>query len=134
MQRIISILLLFLFCASINFAQVRFHWKFDENQDIEKNYGERWGNFTTKESITKSDFRIRGLTKYVPGVKGSAIKFDGFSSYIEGWVVPPEGSAAINVPSIAGNTFKTEEYTWEFLEEGKMRVKGGMAGDGRDAE
>lgn len=67
--------------------QVKFHWKFDENHSIEKNYGKRWDKYTTKENISNSDFRIGGLAKYVPGVKGSAIKFDGFSSFVEG-VVP----------------------------------------------
>lgn len=38
----------------------------------------------TQEAISKSDFQITGLAKYVPGVKGYAMKFDGFSSYIEG--------------------------------------------------
>jgi hypothetical protein len=90
MQRTVSILLLIFFYASTGYAQLKFHWKFDENQNIEKNYGERWSKYNTIESITNSEFRISGLAKYVPGVKGSAIKFDGFSSYVEGTVSGPD--------------------------------------------
>jgi len=38
----------------------------------------------TKEIISGKNFKIYGLSKYVPGVKNSAIRFDGFSSYVEG--------------------------------------------------
>jgi hypothetical protein len=65
-------------------AQIKYFWKFDENQEIEQSYGERWSEYYTRESITKSDFVIKGLAKYVPGVSGSAIQFDGFSAYVEG--------------------------------------------------
>ncbi len=41
-------------------------------------------DISTKEKVNGTDFKIRGLGKYVPGVKGTAFKFDGFSSYIEG--------------------------------------------------
>ena len=36
------------------------------------------------EQISDARFGIRGLTGFVPGVEGKAIKFDGFSSYVEG--------------------------------------------------
>ena len=84
MKSIIIILLSALIYSQNNFAQIKYQWNFNENQNIEMNYGERWDRYYTKESITNTDFRIRGLAKYVPGVKGSAIKFDGFSSHIEG--------------------------------------------------
>ena len=51
-------------------------WKFD---DSEKNL-----KAGTEEFVSGAEFNIVGLAKYVPGVKGSAIKFDGFSSYVEG--------------------------------------------------
>jgi len=41
-------------------------------------------NSFTKEMISGKNFKIYGLAKYVPGIKNSAIKFDGFSSYVEG--------------------------------------------------
>jgi hypothetical protein len=41
-------------------------------------------NCYTTEIISGNRFKINGLAKYVPGVKNSAIKFDGFSSYVEG--------------------------------------------------
>jgi hypothetical protein len=45
---------------------------------------------TTQEIITNSNFEIHGLARYVKGVKGSAMKFDGFSSYVSGWPDLPE--------------------------------------------
>ncbi len=39
---------------------------------------------STREKVKGDLYEITGLGKYVPGVKGSAFKFDGFSSYIEG--------------------------------------------------
>lgn len=46
---------------------------------------EKRGDYITsvKEEIRGSEYIIGGLTKIVPGVKGSAVQFDGFSSYIE---------------------------------------------------
>jgi len=35
---------------------------------------------------------------------------------------------------LAGKTFTIGEYTWEFKENGKLRVSGGLAGDGADGE
>jgi hypothetical protein len=40
------------------------------------------------EKITGTEYEITGLAKFVPGVKGQAIKFDGFSSYVEGTPFP----------------------------------------------
>ncbi|MFO7935664.1 MAG: LamG domain-containing protein [Bacteroidales bacterium] len=50
----------------------------DEAEDEED-----WGT-TTWERISGLEYRVEGLATFVPGVKGSAIKFDGFSSYVEG--------------------------------------------------
>jgi alpha-L-fucosidase len=36
--------------------------------------------------------------------------------------------------SLVGKTFTIEEYTWIFKEDGKLRVSGGLAGDGTDGE
>jgi hypothetical protein len=44
----------------------------------------------TKEIVSASNFEIHGLAKYVDGVKGTAMKFDGFSSYISGMPDLPE--------------------------------------------
>ncbi len=135
MKKSLVIVLMLLVCSTINYSQLQYHWKFDENQNIEKLYGERWGKFFTQESIKKNDFYIRGLAKYVPGVKGSAIKFDGFSSYIEGSISQPErGDHDANVASIVGRTFLTESGThkWEFKTDGKLRVSGGKVGEGQD--
>jgi len=84
MKSAIIILLCLLIYNQNQFSQIKYHWSFNENQNIEMNYGETWYSYYTKESVTNTDFQIRGLAKYVPGVKGSAIKFDGFSSYVEG--------------------------------------------------
>lgn len=90
MKRVMPILLLIVVSSTLIFAQPKFHWKFDENHDIEMNYGERWARYKTVESMTGTEFEIRGLAKYVPGVKGSAMKFDGFSSYVQGRIERPE--------------------------------------------
>ena len=60
------------------------HWDFDDTKDLTFEYGERVREGTTREQITKTDFDITGLAKYVPGVSGSAMKFDGFSSQVQG--------------------------------------------------
>jgi len=75
--------MLFVF-SSIGFGEEVLHWGFDEDREIDIEYGGRMPRIYTKEAVTKTQFRIYGLAKYVPGVKGSAMKFDGFSSYVEG--------------------------------------------------
>jgi len=80
----LKLFVLVIFLTSQSLSQVFYHWQFDENHDIEMKYGKRWGKFYANETVTNSEFKIKGLAKYVPGVKGSAIKFDGFSSYVEG--------------------------------------------------
>jgi len=44
-----------------------------------------------------------------------------------------EGDEEESIP-LAGKTFTIGEYTWEFKEDGKLRVSGGMAGEGADGE
>jgi hypothetical protein len=113
-----------------------FHWSFDDEKDLSFEYGERMPRASTGEVITEADYSIRGLAKYVPGVSGSAMKFDGFSSYVEG---RPEvsrrrrgGDEDKEIPSLAGKKFTIAEYTWEFKEDGKLVVSGGKAGDGTE--
>ena len=49
-----------------------------------------------------------------------------------------EGSEEDQAMSLAGKTFTIEddgtEYTWEFKADGKLRVSGGLAGEGTDGE
>ncbi len=65
------------------------HLSFDDKKEIpqfkteEEIYGEIEAT-TTSEEITSTHFHIYGLAKYVNGVEGNAMKFDGFSSYVEG--------------------------------------------------
>jgi hypothetical protein len=74
------LMIVFIFTFSFSIAQrnddIICWWKFDDS-GINLEEG-------TEEFISGSKFNIAGLAKYVPGVKGSAIKFDGFSSYVEG--------------------------------------------------
>jgi len=65
------------------------HLSFNDRKEIPqfKTEEEIWGDIetpTTLEEITNSEFTIYGLAKYDDGTDGSAMKFDGFSSYIEG--------------------------------------------------
>ena len=87
-KRIIKLAILF-FClvfmlSSTGFGEEFLHWGFNENKEIKIEYGVEMPELFTQESVTDTPFRIYGLSKYVPGVKGSALKFDGFSSYVEG--------------------------------------------------
>ncbi|MHC4131359.1 MAG: LamG domain-containing protein [Planctomycetota bacterium] len=80
---------LLIFCvifvlSSMGFGGEVLHWAFDEDKEIKVEYGDRMPRVFTQESVTETPFRIYGLSKYVPGVKGSALKFDGFTSYVEG--------------------------------------------------
>ena len=67
------------------------YWDFNDKKEVPNfnvdlpQEGQEISLVTTKERITKTNFQIHGLAKYVKGVKGSAIKFDGFSSYLNGW-------------------------------------------------
>jgi len=83
----------YLFFISFNlFSQTEedlFLWlDFNDRQEIpDLSYidsEEEDSDISTKDKITGTEYKIRGLGKYVPGVKGTAFKFDGFSSYIEG--------------------------------------------------
>lgn len=63
---------------------VIFWWKFDEDKTTASLPDEKKAKqIITVESVSGKDFNIEGLAKFVPGVKGNAIKFDGFSSYVE---------------------------------------------------
>ncbi|MEM8565734.1 MAG: LamG domain-containing protein [Bacteroidota bacterium] len=70
---------------------VLFHWSFDDKKEVLDPAYLDDGEYevpATMESSEGDPYSIYGLGKFVPGVKGSAFKFDGFSSYIEG--VPTE--------------------------------------------
>ena len=72
------------------------YWDFNDEKRVPNfnvdspQEGEEISLVTTKERVTKTNFEIHGLAKYVKGVKGSAMKFDGFSSYIKGWPKLPK--------------------------------------------
>ena len=89
------LLMLSLVCAQSAQGQVVASWGFDEppaglaeiedtedDEDDEDDEG-GWGMYTL-EKKSGIEYDITGLAKLVPGVNGTAIKFDGFSSYIEG--------------------------------------------------
>ncbi len=77
-----------LYCSSVfaSNGDVIAWWKFDEGHKIKKVLTEEDEEqlYVTKESIHGDSYEIIGLAKYVPGVSGTAMKFDGFSSYIVG--------------------------------------------------
>lgn len=85
-------LLICCFCLHVGlFAQdngLLLHLDFDDAKEIPllKSPNDRHllDDAYTTEKLSGEKFRINGLAKFVPGVKGTAIKFDGFSSYIEG--------------------------------------------------
>lgn len=80
--------LAFLIPSAISQHDVLFWWNFDDASEVlDPAYldeDEEDAEFFTLESIRKTDYEIRGLGKFVPGVSGTAFKFDGFSSFIEG--------------------------------------------------
>ena len=59
-------------------------WKFNTSLETEADDEEDERGMSVVESVSGQEYGITGLAKFVPGVKGSAIKFDGFSSYVEG--------------------------------------------------
>jgi len=90
--------LLMLALAQFCRADVVLHWSFDDSKDMTFHYGKRMRRFTTEEGITGTKCRIVGLAKYVPGVAGSAMKFDGFSSYVEGSPFRARGEDEFEMP------------------------------------
>jgi hypothetical protein len=64
------------------------HWSFDDAKDLTFEYGgEEPGeehSSITQERVSGTDFEIKGLARYVPGVSESGLKFDGFSSLVRG--------------------------------------------------
>ena len=89
--------------ASITIGQNRndkplFWWKFDNAKEVpDLALDDDIEPAMIKESINGGEYVVAGLGKFVPGVKGSAFKFDGFSSYIEGF------------PDLEGNDDDDEE-------------------------
>ena len=72
------------------------YWDFNDKKEIpnlnidQSEEEEEVPLVSTKELVSSSNFEIHGLAKYVEGVKGTAMKFDGFSSHINGWPELPE--------------------------------------------
>jgi hypothetical protein len=66
-----------------------YYWSFDDTKELEIPWGGGEGGETiipgsTREEVSGVDYDIHGLAKYTTGVSGSAMKFDGFSSYVNG--------------------------------------------------
>ncbi|MFA5817566.1 MAG: LamG domain-containing protein, partial [Bacteroidales bacterium] len=78
MVMVVMSLLCFLSTAKSQNNQVLFWWNFDDSL--------KTAHAEINSSVPYGNYQTGGLTKYVPGVKGTAIKFDGFSSYID--VIP----------------------------------------------
>jgi concanavalin A-like lectin/glucanase superfamily protein len=70
-------------CATARGDEPLLHWSFDDRQPTEWRYGEKASKLATKEIISGTQSAIEGLASYVPGVSGSALKFDGFSTYVD---------------------------------------------------
>jgi hypothetical protein len=139
--------LMFLFFwmfAIISIAQSQedlfMHWSFDDSKDLQFRYGQRARRGgvlkVTSEEVAGENYNILGLAKYTPGVSGSAMKFDGFSSYVRGPAEAQRGRGE-EIESLAGKTIKAErrgeELTLVFKEKGVVRISGGEAGEGVDA-
>lgn len=64
------------------------HWSFENailtDGNTEEEEDEDLSRWILSEKVSGSEFEITGLVTFVPGVIGQAIKFDGFSSYVEG--------------------------------------------------
>jgi hypothetical protein len=83
MKRIVLVLVCLVFFIVWAFPQkdqVVFHWSFDDSLNVNN------GQSTTAQPY--SDYQTGGLLKYAPGVKGKAVRFDGYSSYID--VIPED--------------------------------------------
>jgi len=77
-----------MFSVSISMAQNQEYlvawWPFDDAKSLaDPAYSDEHSDLV-EERISGGEYRIYGLAKYVPGVLGYALKFDGFSSYLEG--------------------------------------------------
>lgn len=98
MKKLYLILAILITSFSFSFSQNDYflHWDFDDKKEIPNlnvdmsEEEEDAPLVTTREIVSSSNFEIHGLAKYVDGVKGTAMKFDGFSSYINGWPELPE--------------------------------------------
>ena len=92
LKALFSILLTLSFMSSIQ-SQPKENlinwWSFDDAKEIEDSrYTREKLIYVTEESITGGNYYLKGLPRYVPGVSGTALKLDGFTSYVEGI---PEG-------------------------------------------
>ena len=68
-------------------SDILLYWSFDDSKEIQNTAleGVKEENNYTREKVYGDLYKIVGLAKSAPGVKGTALKFDGFSSYIEGF-------------------------------------------------
>ena len=94
MKKLIFVLvsLFFLNQAKSQNEQVLFWWNFN---DVKESNGKAIKSDSlhsgfVSPAVPYDQYKIGGLTKYVPGVNGSAIKLDGFSSFID--VIPAKFS------------------------------------------
>jgi len=94
MKRILLLPLILMLFTFTSFSQethgeVIAWWDFDASRPLsgdakeDEEDEEEWGR-TILERISGLEYSVEGLATFVPGVQGNAIKFDGFSSYVEG--------------------------------------------------
>ena len=104
------------------------HWDFDDKKDLTFNYGEEVQEFSTREKVTGTEFEITGLPRYVPGVSGAAMKFDGFSSQVQGVAQPTDDEEVPMPPNISIEAWiSLGAYPWNWapiLSLGKYEVTG----------
>ena len=86
MKRLFVFPLFLILACGIAFCQDDYflYWDFNEQKEIPNLniFSEEEDELplvTTKEIVSSSKFEIHGLARYVEGVKGTGIKFDGFS-------------------------------------------------------
>lgn len=126
---------------SVSYAQpeqsgILAHWNFESMTipaDIEDDEEDDYGHRTIQEMVSGAPFEITGLANLVPGVKGNAIKYDGFSSYVEGTIFSNDGNEEeedeLEIPkSISIETWVSlGAYPWNWapiLTIGKYKVTG----------
>jgi Concanavalin A-like lectin/glucanases superfamily len=113
------------------------YWSFDDRQPAEWKYGDKPRELETKEAATGTDCEIEGVASYVAGVSGSAIKFDGFSTYVDGMPTSRSENAQNNsrrqVPIDIPKSITVEAwvalaaYPWNWtpiLTTGKYKISG----------
>lgn len=77
----------------INGEEPMLHLSFDDARPMEFQYGEDAPEAATRDETSGASFEIGGMARFVPGVTGSALKLDGFTSFIEGFPTPRRDSS-----------------------------------------